>query len=93
MSQQADFAKEILPAFRSTVRAPYAGFQDACGRIMREEGLRGFLSGVNARVAWIAPFVAISLCLNNYLRREIEKQKMTTEPLPLALNNRHKKKF
>ena len=71
MTQKADFAKSLLPAFRPSVGAPYRGMMDCITRMAREEGPRGFLIGVKARVSWIAPFVVVSLGLNNYLKQQL----------------------
>lgn len=71
MTQKADFAQGLLPAFRASVGAPYRGFSDCVLRMVREEGPRSFLIGVKSRVGWIAPFTAISLGLNNVLRRRV----------------------
>ena len=71
MTQKADFAKQLLPAFRPSVGAPYRGMMDCITRMAREEGPRGFLIGVKARVSWIAPFVVVSLGLNNYLKTQL----------------------
>jgi Mitochondrial carrier protein len=72
MTQKADIAKGLLPGFRASVGAPYKGFGDCVLRMAREEGPRSFLIGVKSRVGWIAPFTAISLGLNNVLRRRVE---------------------
>ena len=48
---------------------------DCVMRMAREEGPRSFLMGVKSRVGWIAPFTAISLGLNNVLRRKAEEAK------------------
>jgi Mitochondrial carrier protein len=84
MTQKADLAKELLPAFRASVGAPYRGLGDCAMRMLREEGLSSFLIGVKSRVGWIAPFTAISLGLNNVLRRRAERAH-AARALPLAL--------
>ena len=73
MTQKADLAKELLPAFRASVGAPYRGLGDCAVRMLTEEGMGSFLIGVKSRVGWIAPFTAISLGLNNVLRRRAQR--------------------
>lgn len=84
MTQKADLAKELLPAFRASVGAPYRGLGDCAMRMLREEGLSSFLIGAKSRVGWIAPFTAISLGLNNLLRRRAERAH-AARALPLVL--------
>ena len=79
MTQKADMAKNLLPGFRASVGAPYKGLADCVVRMAREEGPRSFLIGVKSRVGWIAPFTAISLGLNNYLRRRVEESYLQAE--------------
>jgi Mitochondrial carrier protein len=76
MTQPADFAKDLLPGFRASVKAPYRGLFDCMSRMMREEGPGAFMIGVRARVTWIAPFVCISLGLNNVFKRGLKAWKM-----------------
>jgi Mitochondrial carrier protein len=75
MTQPADFAKDLLPGFRASVKAPYKGLFDCMSRMMREEGPSAFMIGVRARVTWIAPFVCISLGLNNVFKRSLKAWK------------------
>ena len=82
MTQKTDLAKELLPAFRASVGAPYRGLGDCAMRMLREEGLSSFLIGVKSRVGWIAPFTAISLGLNNVLRRRAERAHAARSPSP-----------
>lgn len=77
MTQKVDIAKGvILPGFRASVGTPYTGLGNCIIRMAREEGPRSFFMGVKSRVGWIAPFTAISLGLNNVLRRRAEEAQM-----------------
>ena len=74
MTQKVNTAKGIiLPGFRAAVGTPYRGLGDCIIRMAKEEGPRSFFMGVKSRVGWIAPFTAISLGLNNVLRRKAEE--------------------
>ena len=75
MTQKADVAKSLLPAFRSSVGAPYRGMMDCVVRMVREEGPWSFMNGVKTRVIWIAPFVVISLGMNNYFKHKLHTAK------------------
>lgn len=54
---------------------PYKGVGDCIIRMAKEEGVGSFFAGAKARVIWIAPFTAASLCLNEAFRREIIRRK------------------
>ena len=58
-------------------------------RMAREEGPRSFLMGVKSRVGWIAPFTAISLGLNNVLRRQAEEAQLKAETLMQTQTQTH----
>ena len=53
---------------------PYKGFVDCMIRMAREEGPKSFFIGVKARVSNIAPFCAISLTINESLKRLLENR-------------------
>lgn len=91
MTQPADFAKDLLPGFRSSVNAPYKGLFDCMTRMMREEGPRSFMIGVRARVSWIAPFVCISLGLNNMFKRSLKEWKTRQVGQPLLFERQSAK--
>ena len=77
MTQKSNIAKGvILPGFRAAVGTPYKGLGDCIFRMAKEEGPRSFFMGVKSRVGWIAPFTAISLGLNNVLRRKAEEAQL-----------------
>lgn len=59
---------DIVP--KSVNSAKYKGLVDCIVRMWNEEGPQAFFTGAVARVAWIAPFTAISLGINERLKRQ-----------------------
>ena len=57
---------------------PYKGFFDCMIRMAKEEGPKSFFIGVKARVSNIAPFCAISLTINESLKRLLESRNKNT---------------
>jgi hypothetical protein len=53
---------------------PYKGFIDCMIRMAKEEGPKAFFIGSKARVSNIAPFCAISLTINESLKRILENR-------------------
>ena len=54
---------------------PYKNLGECVSHMYNEEGLSVFFIGSIARVAWIAPFTAISLGLNERLKRQFLNSK------------------
>jgi hypothetical protein len=70
------FCPKVVEAVSSTIQsAQYKGLRDCACRMAREEGVGAFFAGVGARLIWIAPFTALSLSLNEALRRGIAEKK------------------
>ena len=53
---------------------------------------RSFLMGVKSRVGWIAPFTAISLGLNNVLRRQAEERQLAQLQPPAPASSTMKRR-
>lgn len=62
--------------------AKYTGLVDCIVRMWKEEGAQAFFTGAVARVAWIAPFAAISLGINERLKRQLLLWKPMTAIAP-----------
>ena len=60
---------------KNTKHKPYKNLGECVTRMYNEEGLPVFFIGSVARVAWIAPFTAISLGLNERLKRHFLNSK------------------
>lgn len=85
MTQQSSIASSLphpvysfhsqMPALQLVASSPYKGVGDCIVRMVREEGVSSLFAGVGARVIWIAPFTAISLCLNESFKRELLRRK------------------
>jgi len=68
-------SKAVQAVSNSIQSAHYKGLRDCIYRMAREEGVGAFFAGVGARLVWIAPFTALSLSLNEALRRRVAEKK------------------
>jgi len=67
-----DSSSSAVVVAKSTNKSTkYKGLVDCIVRMWTEEGAQAFFTGAVARVAWIAPFTAISLGINERLKRQL----------------------
>ena len=86
MTQKSDLTKKMLNGFRPAISAPYKGILDCATRMAKEEGPKAFLKGIQTRILWITPFIAIQLGLNSCFKNKIEEYHQTNKP-PLLIDN------